>query len=73
MPEKTLNALADHGNGAPSIEGTSKSPTPSSTSWLSSASTSSVTDKLEADIGLHQVAVLLPVGIDRVNDRFDAV
>ena len=22
MPEKTLNALADHGNGAPSIEGT---------------------------------------------------
>mgnify|MGYP000081462957 FL=1 len=40
MPEKTLNALADHGNGAPSIEAPTKSPTPSSTSWLSSASTS---------------------------------
>ena len=29
MPEKTLNALADHGNGAPSIKAPTKSPTPS--------------------------------------------
>ena len=29
MPEKTLNALADHGNGAPTIKVPTKSPTPS--------------------------------------------
>ena len=41
MPEKTLNALADHGNGAPIHRGTyERVPRHHQTSWLSSASTS---------------------------------
>ena len=45
--EKTLNALADPATALRPSRAPTKSPTPSSTSWLSSASTSrGVTDKL---------------------------
>ncbi len=50
MPEKTLNALAEQGNGAPTIEGTYEE---SHALWTKLAelgiTIKDVTDKLEAD------------------------
>ena len=58
MPEKTLNALADHGNGAPSIEGTyEESHAVINKLAELGINLKDVTDKLEADGSrrLHQV------------------
>ena len=50
MPEKTLNALADHGNGAPSIKGTYEESHAIMNKLADlGINIKDVTDKLEAD------------------------
>lgn len=74
MPEKTLNALADHGNGAPTIQGTYEESHAIMDKLAElGINIKDVTDKLEAD-GVAQFinswdSVLTDVqsGIDRVN------
>ncbi len=74
MPEKTLNALADHGNGAPSIKGTYEE----SHAIMAKLAElgidfKAVTDKLEADgvasfiKSWDSVLTDVQAGIDRVN------
>lgn len=74
MPEKTLNALADHGNGAPSIEGTYEESHAIINKLAElGINLKDVTDKLEADGVAAFIkswdSVLSDVqsGIDRVN------
>ena len=74
MPEKTLNALADHGNGAPSIKGTYEESHAIMNKLADlGINIKDVTDKLEADGGAACIktwdTVLADVqaGIDRVN------
>ena len=74
MPEKTLNALADHGNGAPSIKGTyEESQAIMDKLAALGINIKDVTDQLEADGVAKFIAswdsVLADVqsGIDRVN------
>ena len=74
MPEKTLNALADHGNGAPSIKGTYEE-SHAIMNKLADLGINSkdVTDKLEADgvaafiKSWDSVLADVQAGIDRVN------
>ncbi|MEE0166944.1 MAG: transaldolase, partial [Bifidobacterium pseudocatenulatum] len=74
MPEKTLNALADHGNGAPTIKGTYEE----SHAIMAKLAElgidfKAVTDKLEADgvasfiKSWDSVLTDVQAGIDRVN------
>ena len=74
MPEKTLNALADHGNGAPSIEGTyEESHAVIDKLAELGINLKDVTDKLEADgvaafiKSWDSVLADVQSGIDRVN------
>ena len=74
MPEKTLNALADHGNGAPSIEGTyEESHAVINKLAELGINLKDVTDKLEADgvaafiKSWDSVLADVQSGIDRVN------
>lgn len=74
MPEKTLNALADHGNGAPSVKGTYQESHQVMQKLADlGISIKDVTDKLEADGVAAFIdswdSVLSDVqkGIDRVN------
>ena len=74
MPEKTLNALAEHGNGAPSIEGTyEESKTLLDKLAGLGIDIKDVTDKLEADgvakfiASWDSVISDVQAGIDRVN------
>ena len=74
MPEKTLNALADHGNGAPSIEGTyEESHAVMDKLAELGINIKDVTDKLEADgvasfiKSWDTVIADVQSGIDRVN------
>ena len=79
MPEKTLNALADHGNGAPSIEGTYEESHAIINKLAElGINLKDVTDKLEADgvaafiKSWDSVLADVQSGIDRVNAwRFD--
>ena len=61
MPEKTLNALADHGNGAPTIKGTYEE----SHAIMAKLAElgidfKAVTDKLEADASLPSSSPGIP-------------
>ncbi|BDR54703.1 transaldolase [Bombiscardovia apis] len=74
MPEKTLDALADHGNGAPSIEGTYEESHRIMDQLADlGISIKEVTDKLEADgvasfiDSWSSVLEDVQAGIDRVN------
>ena len=74
MPEKTLNALADHGNGAPSIEGTYEESHAIINKLAElGINLKDVTDKLEADgvaafiKSWDSVLADVQSGIDRVN------
>ena len=74
MPEKTLNALADHGNGAPSIKGTyEESHAVMDKLAELGINIKDVTDKLEADgvaafiKSWDTVLADVQAGIDRVN------
>ncbi|MFR3746141.1 transaldolase family protein, partial [Bifidobacterium pullorum] len=74
MPEKTLNALADHGNGAPSIEGTYEESHAVMDKLADlGINIKDVTDKLEADgvasfiKSWDTVIADVQSGIDRVN------
>ena len=74
MPEKTMNALADHGNGAPSIEGTyEESHAVMDKLAELGINIKDVTDKLEADgvasfiKSWDTVIADVQSGIDRVN------
>ena len=74
MPEKTLNALADHGNGAPSIEGTyAEAHAVMDKLAELGINIKDVTDKLEADgvaafiKSWDSVIADVQSGIDRVN------
>ena len=74
MPEKTLNALADHGNGAPSIEGTyEESHAVIDKLAELGINLKDVTDRLEADgvaafiKSWDSVLADVQSGIDRVN------
>ena len=74
MPEKTLNALADHGNGAPSIKGTSEESHAIMNKLADlGINIKDVTDKLEADgvaafiKSWDTVLADVQAGIDRVN------
>ena len=74
MPEKTLNALADHGNGAPSIEGTYEESHAIMNKLADlGINIKDVTDKLEADgvaafiKSWDTVLADVQAGIDRVN------
>ena len=74
MPEKTLNALADHGNGAPSIKGTYEESHAIMNKLADlGINIKDVTDKLEADgvaafiKSWDTVLADVQAGIDRVN------
>ena len=74
MPEKTLNALADHGNGAPSIQGTYEESHAIMNKLAElGINIKDVTDKLEADgvaafiKSWDTVLADVQAGIDRVN------
>ena len=74
MPEKTLNALADHGNGAPTIEGTyEESHAVMDKLAELGIDFKAITDKLEADgvaafiKSWDSVLADVQAGIDRVN------
>ena len=74
MPEKTLNALADHGNGAPTIKGTYEESHAIKAKLAElGIDFKAVTDKLEADgvasfiKSWDSVLTDVQAGIDRVN------
>ena len=74
MPEKTLNALADHGDGAPSIEGTYEESHKIMDELAKlGINIKDVTDQLEADgvakfiASWDSVIADVQSGIDRVN------
>jgi transaldolase len=74
MPEKTLNALADHGNGAPSIKGTYEESQAIMDKLAElGINIKDVTDQLEADgvakfiASWDSVIADVQSGIDRVN------
>ena len=74
MPEKTLNALADHGNGAASVKGTyEESHAVMNKLAELGINIKDVTDKLEADgvaafiKSWDSVIADVQSGIDRVN------